>query len=302
LRHLVGSIQQANLPAACQADSIDTTDELQYIADAFRLLSAHLERYLDERTETKAELRRQSAQLQHLLEQISQAREEERRRLALDIHDGVAQFLVIALQQARSAERRLAQDPKAALHKLQLAQQLLAESMVEIDRVVFDLRPPTLGDMELVHALEGLAFNLERLGKTSYSVKVQGQPWKLPDEWEMAAYRIAQEALHNVNKHAEATRAQVLVEFGSQHFRMTVADDGIGFAVDGAFSERHRCMGIIGMKERAESAGGTLQVESGSSSGTRVALELAMCQMPRPAICTQVDFAGREVAWIGSES
>lgn len=272
LRELIDRTRNMALPTIDEASLVQVDDELQQLATAFQVLSDNLRNNVNELTKTKSEIKRQTLQLQQLLARITRSKEEERRRLALDIHDGIAQFLVIALQQTRASEKLLLSDPESALRKLLSAQRLLAQSVTEMDRVIFDLRPPSLGDIGLITALENQMAIYQQTCNIPCTLEVRGTLSKLPDTLELTAYRIVQEALHNIRKHAEATTARVLVEFDSRALKVTIVDDGKGFDKDRVLADK--CLGLIGMKERAESVGGTLTIESATKSGTKVALEI----------------------------
>jgi signal transduction histidine kinase len=137
-----------------------------------------------------------------------------------------------------------------------------------------------LGEIDLSLALQRLVANFQEYTGLACALEVQGTPYKLSDRLELAVYRIAQEALHNVNKHAEATYACVAVEFDPVLFRMMVTDDGRGFEVAAVPSSLGECLGLVGMRERAESVGGELEIESPTLGGTQVVFEV-----PCGALC-----------------
>jgi len=278
LHQLTDRIRDPALSPAGGADLAGVNDELQQIAEAFQLLSSHLEQSLNELTGTRNKIRRQTVQLQHLLAKFTRSKEEERRRLALDIHDGIAQFLVIALQETRSAEKQLLRDPESALEKLQAIQQLLAQLTAEMDRIVFDLRPPSLGEISLTTALQDQIATFEQFCGTPCTLEVRGDPRELPDTVELAAYRVVQEALHNVNKHAQASAVQILVEFHSRRLGITVVDDGKGFDQRRVRAASEKGLGLVGMRERSQSVGGKLEIESAIGSGTQVVFEVPVGQ------------------------
>lgn len=278
LRELIDRTRSIAPLATDEASPAQVDDELQQLATAFQVLSDNLRNNVNELTKTKSEIQRQTLQLQQLLTRITRSKEEERKRLALDIHDGIAQFLVIALQQTRALEKLLLSDPESALGKLLSAQKLLAQSVTELDRVVFDLRPPSLGDIGLITALQNQITNYEQTCNIPCVLEVQGTPFKLPDALELAVYRIVQEALHNIRKHAKATAARILVEFDSRALKVTVVDDGKGFDKEQVSATSDNCLGLIGMKERAEGVGGRLTVESAVGFGTKVGFEVSVEQ------------------------
>jgi len=151
----------------------------------------------------------------------------------------------------------------------------LDTSVKELRRVLAGLRPPTLEELGLPDAVKKELDGLQVEGIAG-CLEVQGEPVRLPPPVEIATYRILQEALNNVRKHARATKVDVQLRFDEEHLRIQVSDDGVGFNVSqtlkSAVSGDH--MGLLGMRQRAESLGGELQVESRERTGTCVTLQL----------------------------
>ncbi len=202
--------------------------------------------------------------------------EDERSRLAHELHDETVQAL-IALDQRLQLIARIAQrDPHAALIKLAELRELTATTINEVRRVIRDLRPIYLEDLGLMPALEMLVQSLRQPDRPVLALTVDGEPRRLSPEQELALYRIVQEALNNVIKHAHAQRADVKLIF-SADLRATISDDGVGFSVPDRVETLTELghFGLIGLRERAELIGGQLTITS-SPRGTTIDLRLPL--------------------------
>jgi two-component system sensor histidine kinase UhpB len=205
---------------------------------------------------------------------ITAAQEEERMRLARELHDETIQAVIALKQRVQLAQRSVKdQNGRQSLKELES----LAEQTVEnLRRLVRALRPIYLEDLGLVTALEMLARETGRVDGLDVDFVRSGQERRLPREVELALYRIAQEALNNVTHHAKADRAKLAVAFGKEVV-LEVSDNGIGFSVPKSPTEfapgGH--FGLLGMRERADLIGGRLEVESEPGKGTRLSVRLA---------------------------
>ena len=252
LEDLIGEMEKVDLsrPGSLLPASIDgvgETEEVERIELAFLRMMRRLE----------AERRRAgSAALQ--------AQEEERARVARDLHDEVNQSLtglLLRLEAARSAA------PPALEPELAETKTLANQAMRELLDLARRLRPTALDDLGLAAAIAGL---VERLGEgeTRATIEVEGDFADLSDDAQLVVYRVAQEALSNAARHSGATRVAVALRRGPVGVELTVADDGRGFAFDAA----DRGLGIGGMRERALLVAGDLTLESRPGAGTTVRL------------------------------
>jgi two-component system sensor histidine kinase DegS len=152
---------------------------------------------------------------------------------------------------------------------------VLEEAEKEIRRVIYDLHPPVLDVVGLVPALQEYLGRLQSLSDIDCSIVVKGKTYRLPSETEVAVFRMIEEALHNVAVHSEAETATVSIEFKPEIFCVTVQDDGQGFDYPHWTENRAGShLGLLGMRERVESLGGNLQVDSEMARGTRVIFQL----------------------------
>ncbi len=207
---------------------------------------------------------------------ITQGQEEERRRLARELHDDTAQALIALGQQVEMAHKLLPTSPERASERLTTVRKMLSETLEGVRRFSRDLRPVYLEDLGFVPALEMLVSEACRRQEVCAELQISGTVRRLPPEMELAAFRLVQEALHNVLQHAQASHAWVEVRFADQELALSVRDDGRGFQPpdlpDAMAREGH--FGLMGMQERALLYGGTLSIRSAPGQGTQVTVRL----------------------------
>jgi two-component system sensor histidine kinase UhpB len=207
---------------------------------------------------------------------ITSAQEEERLRLARELHDETIQEL-IALKQRVQLAQVAVKDQNAA----QLLRDLegLAEGTIEnLRRLTRALRPIYLEDLGLVTALEMLARETGQANNQEVDFSRVGQERRLPREAELALYRIAQQALKNVARHARARRATLQIAFADREIKLEVSDDGIGFQVPRSPTDLAPAghFGLLGMRERADLIGARLEVQSQAGGGTHLSVRLPL--------------------------
>ncbi|GAB3217395.1 GAF domain-containing sensor histidine kinase [Mycolicibacterium hippocampi] len=207
---------------------------------------------------------------ENFVEQVIEAQELERRRLASDIHDGISQRLV-TLSYRLDAAAQAVDDRVALTEQLDRARELADLTLQEARAAISGLRPPVLDDLGLSGGLASLARSIPQVG-----IEVDLADERLPDHIELALYRIAQECLQNVVKHARATRARLTFTMtrGDQGetARLEIVDDGVGFDTleHPLGSDEMGGYGLLSMAERAEIVGGRLNIRSRPGSGTTV--------------------------------
>jgi signal transduction histidine kinase len=204
------------------------------------------------------------------------AQEEERRRVALELHDETAQSLTaltMALDSMVRKNARLAPEDAATLRE---TRQIAADVLEGIRRLIYALRPVALQEMGLGAALRWYAEDsMERSG-VEVHVATEGAEIEVPDHLELVLYRIGQEALSNVNRHAKASNVWIDIAYRDATVKLAVRDDGVGFEADGLEEpvSRGSGLGMAGMRERAALVDGRLAFESAPGSGTTVAVEV----------------------------
>ena len=197
---------------------------------------------------------------------------EERNRIARELHDTLEQELAAITMQLDLAVDRFRQAPQVAFRALDAARSMSRHSMIEARRSVWDLRCDLLEKGDLPSALYGIVRSLATEGKAEIHVDVSGTPLRLPGRIEMNLLRIGQEAVANAVKHGQATRIQIELQYGPESVILTVDDDGRGFNPGQTSAVGH--FGMLDLRERAESLGSQLQIDSAPGRGTHIAIEV----------------------------
>ncbi len=225
-----------------------------------------------------SEHREADAKLRQLAQRVVQSQEEERARLSRELHDGVSQLLVsvkLVLETAANRMRLAPAESASVAPMLGMALNRLDSIFNEVRRVARNLRPALLDDLGLYAALQHLAREMQGGSGLVIGVAQSGQPRELSDEQATALYRIAQEALTNVERHAGAQCVQVELAFDSRATRLSVRDDGHGFDVARMQRDPSRGIGLRNLRERMAALGGTFDIVSGPG-GTRLDASLPL--------------------------
>ena len=240
--------------------------ELRAIVELALYRDGAAKRRANEPAPEAGELARQRDGLRRVYAATLDAREQEARRIARELHDQAGQLLSslhFALDEVGPYV-----DP-VARERIPQLRAMVDDVEQELRRISHEMRPPVLDDFGLVAAIEFMARGLVR--RAGVRIEVAGPRTRLPVEIETNLYRIAQEALANVVRHAQATVARVRIHVGGSEVVLEVRDDGRGFVVDEAFSRRgERGIGLLGMQERIDALGGRLTIQSSPGGGTTV--------------------------------
>ena len=225
------------------------------------------------------EERRLQDNLRVYLQKITRAQEEERKRISRELHDETLQSLIILSRQLdtfASRSKELSQGNSLCSLFFEELRQHTTNIIDGVRRLSQDLRPAALDRLGLLPALEWLASEVEEHTGTETRVKVIGTKRRLAEEVELVLFHIAQEALRNVGRHAQATQAEVLVEFNGRKTRVTVSDNGKGFIPPKTIGDlaRDGKLGLTGMLERAQLLGGTLTIQSEPGKGSSITVEI----------------------------
>ncbi len=208
--------------------------------------------------------------LQKSRERIVTTREEERRRLRRDLHDGLGPSLASITLQLEALRNLMRNNPDAANQLINDLQSQMQTAITDVRRLVYELRPPALDDLGLVSALRQHAARTSQAEGLNISIEVPENLPPLPAAIEVVAYRIALEAMTNVVRHANAKNCTVCLWLDDA-LHLEITDDGIGIA-----SDRHGGIGLNSMRERAQELGGTFVIEPNSEKGTRVVARLPL--------------------------
>ncbi len=267
LRDSARAVQAGDLS---QRVAADRADEIGQLASAFNAMTAELAR-------SRAELERKEEVRARLLEQVITAQEDERKRIARELHDETSQALTSLMVGLKVLEER----PELAAERERLVdlRALTGKTLEAVHDLALQLRPSVLDDLGLVPAMDRLVRDFRRTHgiEAAFETNLRTGP-RLPPTLETALYRITQEALTNVARHAGAHSVSLLLEARRGSVTLIVEDDGCGFDVARCMREARddRCLGLFGMRERATLLGGTLTIESTPGSGTTVFVEVPL--------------------------
>jgi len=222
------------------------------------------------------ELSERENQLRDLVGRLITAQEEERRRIAYDVHDGLAQTAAAAHQHLQAFARHHPPCSEELREELDEAVDLVRELVGEARQVIYDLRPTVLDDFGLAAAIRLQVATLRADG-WQVSLEESLGEGRLPPEVETTLFRVAQEALTNIRKHAEACRVRVVLDSREGGVRLLVQDEGRGFR-DGAANRNGRGekVGLSGMRERVSLLGGRFELYSEPGRGTTIEAEVEL--------------------------
>ncbi len=214
------------------------------------------------------------------LRQVSiEAQEDERRRLAREIHDGPAQVLANAIIGLEFVGRSLSSEiegRRSSAEEIDRVKSAMREGLTEIRRFIFDLRPTMLGQRGLAATTEHYIQTYRHLFPGEIDLHVDDNLPRLTPDQEMTAFRVIQESLQNVHRHSRASRTSVSIVASEVGLEVGVRDNGVGFRPGAAVSTAMSGFGLVGMRERAEVIGATLTIWSELGSGTDVTLSIPL--------------------------
>jgi len=209
------------------------------------------------------------------IQQITRAQEEERSRIARELHDSTAQELIIVLHQVEGLLQNKAKLPLSEAKDLWGVHEQIKGILQEVRYFGRDLRPSILDDLGLRAALEWLVEQLETEHKVECHLTVVGEERRLPSEAEVMIFRVVQEAIRNIGKHSQASQAEVTVKFEQKEITIIVKDNGIGFHLLESVGDLTRAgkLGLAGMQERVQLLGGSLSMQSEPGKGTTIVVK-----------------------------
>ncbi|MFQ5398838.1 MAG: ATP-binding protein [Anaerolineae bacterium] len=254
------------------------SDEIGQLADAFNEMGWRVEMEEAENRALSEDLRQQSTLRGQLLERLITAQEDERKRLAREIHDELGQAMGGLALQAEVLQRNIPSDVTQAHAQLEQIKSLITTTTDSMYDLILALRPSALDDLGLVAALRAHA---ERtLVNTGIQFEMDAAEFegRLPPEMEIALYRMFQEALNNAVRHASAKQVRFRLARRNGMLEGWIEDDGRGFDPDDihAYGTEPRGLGLLGMKERVAQFGGELKIESQYGSGTRICIRIPL--------------------------
>lgn len=254
--------------------------EISQLGEAFQSMKERLAAQMQDLEAAREAVAGQAALLRDLNRRNVRLQEDERRRLAAEIHDAVAPLITGALYQTQALQLSCGAGTNGAngatpaidaqATDLAAIGDLLGRAMEELHHVIFALRPPDLDDIGVVAAIDRYVAQVRRAG-LACRLEVEGEPPALTPEVRLALYRIVQEALHNALRHAAADEAVVRFDCRDDLLRVTIHDNGAGF--DPEVAGRPSSLGLLSMRERAAAIGADFRIASRPGDGTTIVVE-----------------------------
>lgn len=210
---------------------------------------------------------------------IIEAQEEERLRVARDMHDGPAQSLANVIVKAELCERLLEMDKDRAKNELQNLKGIIRGTLKDVRKIIYDLRPMSLDDLGLIPTLERYVTIFEEETGINVSLKTYGSFNDLESAIQIAIFRITQESLSNIRKHSQANNASIIIEKSLRKINLSIIDDGIGFNPENNNNSDNPLasgFGLMNIKERADLLNGKVQITSSIGLGTKLSLQIPL--------------------------
>ena len=279
LNQIVEMLSQRTVQLA--ASNLELEQEIiqrKSVEEALKKSESHYSKLLGESV-------RLQEQLRQLSRQVLSTQEEERREISRELHDVIAQTLTGINVRLSSLAKEAATNTKGLDRNIVRTQRLVEKSVNIVHRFARDLRPAVLDDLGLIPALHSYVKSFSRRTRIHVHLKVFSGVEKLDSNKRTVHYRIAQESLTNVARHAEASHVEVNLEKLPGAARMEIKDDGKSFQVERMSDAReNKRLGLLGMRERIEMVGGTFCVESARGRGTTVRVEIPFAHIQKNAL------------------
>ena len=236
-------------------------------------LEDKVQRRTAELAKANEDLRDKEATAQHLLSKLISAHEEERARIARELHDEAGQSLAALLLRLGSLEATLPAGAKEAKRQVMELQVFTSSIVEEVRRLMRDLRPSLLDDLGLIAAVSSFAETQLTQADVKFTIDIQGKKRKLAPSLETALFRIFQEAITNIAKHSVAKNGRIELRFKDSSIEARITDDGHGFNPVTSHAT-WKTFGLLGIEERVAILGGTLRIESQEGQGTQIHFEV----------------------------
>lgn len=253
-------------------------DEIGSLSAAFNDMGQRVQSEEAENRALSEDLRHEASRRYELLKRLIVAQEDERKRVARDLHDGLGQDLAGLALRLEVIEKQSIGQPETMRARLREARALIDETTAHAYAMILSLRPSALDDLGLAAALRTHADRVLKDAGIRFEIKSGDLARRLPPEIETALFRVIQEALTNVVRHSGARQVSVSLAAHDGLFEGEIADDGRGFDVDAVREDGHgpRGLGLLGMEERVVQIGGTLEIFSKSGAGTRLRIKIPL--------------------------
>jgi signal transduction histidine kinase len=233
-------------------------------------------RDVTERVRADAALRRSQEELREFATAANSVREQEKSRIARELHDELAQSLTALKMDVTWLAERLPKDDAKLADKLDKMLIMLDGTVTATRRISADLRPLMLDDLGLVPAVQWLAQNFMERSGVGCDLDIEMADPNLPEPYATAVFRILQESLTNVARHAQASLVEVAIVLADGEIRLTVCDDGRGFSPGDP--RKPSSYGLMGLRERAYLLGGNVEIDSAPGRGTRIGIRIPLAE------------------------
>jgi signal transduction histidine kinase len=257
------------------ADLVDTSRQLKRETKRREVLEAALERserHFGQLLERSNEMQHHLRRLNH---QLLMAQEDERKKISRELHDEIGQTLTAINVRLSTLRNQVSTDASGLRSRIVSTQRLLQRSLNAVHQFARELRPPLLDDAGLVPALHSYMKSFSKWSHLPVQFTASAAPERLSSDVQIALYRVTQEALNNIVKHAQASLVVVRLQYLRNSTRLLIHDNGRSFQVDQPPSPRlPKRLGLLGMRERVEMVGGTFAIRSAPGEGTTVEAEI----------------------------
>ncbi len=241
------------------------------LASQFSVITNYLAGNIMDLSKTYGELK----QAQQLGISVIKAQEEERRRLSRDIHDGPAQLMANIAMRAEFCLKLMDIDQKRVRNELFEMQDMVRKCLKDVRKIIFDLRPMVLDDLGLIPAVKRYVEEFKENCSTEIDLFIIGESKRLPTAIEVALFRVIQESLNNIQKHAKAKNAMLKIEITDHRINVIIKDDGVGFNFEQTINNRDReYYGLLGMRERIQILNGKINFSTSPGQGTTIAISV----------------------------
>ncbi len=278
---LSGAIEHISQSASSNEAYIEIASKISLLINTYSdviekvsLMESNLETYF--RSQKTSEERKEHAKSQSILpgaSAIIRSQELERQRIAREIHDGPAQAIANVIFRLDIVQKIMEQRPEAIEVEMSKVKEIAQGALNEIRHFIFDLRPMTLQDLGLTATLRKIVQRSPEKYNTKVELMIEGEECELNAEIDLAIFRIAQESLNNIKKHAKASNAWIQLKYLDAKVVLIVEDNGVGFDMKKKkeqSQQEYNSFGLLGMQERADDIAGSLQITSQPMRGTKV--------------------------------
>ncbi|MUV39048.1 Histidine kinase [Lentibacillus sp. JNUCC-1] len=232
---------------------------LKYLTDDFQQMNMMLE---------------EAKEKQEFGLKIIEAQEDERRKISREIHDGPAQMLANVLLRSEIVDRTFRSgNLEESLNEIKSMRKMIRSSLYEVRRVIYDLRPMALDDLGLLPTMRKYVDTMAEYNDIEIELTTMGKQERLPQKYEVAFFRLAQEALQNAIKHSAASLIQIKLEINNRFMFLVVKDNGKGFDPN---QKKEESFGLIGMRERIDMLEGSFTIESAKGKGTSLIIKVPL--------------------------